>query len=328
MSGIIVRPPTGLGGTLAPEDAERLRETLQHGRSENTKRAYEAAGKHWAAWCAQRGHCACPAEPEVLCAYLSDRMADGSAYNTVALALAAISVFHRTQGFDPIGKHWKVRETMASLRRQYPGKRAHPKAAITVDVLQRMVESLPPNKRGARDRALILLGFAGAFRRSELVALQVKNLDWVDGGLAVWVERSKTDQESLGAWVRIGSDGSLFDPVVAVRHWLDLAEINDGPVFRPIHRSGAVFPRAMVPQVVIDVVLKALKAADLDPTLYGAHSLRAGFVTECFQQGVGLDKIMAVTRHKSVAVAMGYNRPADPAVTGVGVTVRLGERKP
>lgn len=329
---IVKHQPTGLArtGTLRPEHEADLENLMAGSRAPSTQRAYRQHWDHWEAWCAANGYAAIPTTPEVLSFYLADRMKrEKASYNTIKLALAAIGVAHKVSNLPNV-KTWKVAEVLRGLRKKYPHRRAHKKHAITPDTLARMLAVLPPltTMRGLRDRAILLLGFAGAFRRSELVALNVENLQWAEGGLGIMVTRSKTDQEAQGQWVRVGSDGSEFDPVVAVRRWLDKAEIHSGPVFPAIHRSGRVLPHAMGAEGVHRLVRKQLLAAGLDPKLYGAHSLRAGFVTECFQQGVGLDKIMAVTRHKSVAVAMGYNRPADPGVTGVGVTVRLGEKKP
>lgn len=329
---IIKRPPDSTAldrpSTLTQEEAERLADTLKAGRSENTKATYAFLWKQWEAWCSTNGHQALPAVPEVLALYLSDMVAGGKSINTARTALTAIAVAHKLAEAGRPDKHDRVRETMAALRRRYPEAKVKPKKAVTVELLTRMLVDLDPRtKRGARDRAILLLGFSGAFRRSELAGLNVEDLFWVDGGLAVRLTHSKTNQEGDEEWVRIGSDGSAIDPVRAVRHWLDLADLHKGPVFVGIHKTGSLHSKHMTPKLVAMIVQRQVEKAGLDPEEYGAHSLRAGFVTAAFEQNVGAQDIMLVTRHTQFNQVLEYRRPPDPRETGVKVTVRLGAKE-
>ena len=313
---------------LSQEEAERLGETLKAGRSQNTKATYAAAWKAWELWCQVHGHTPLPADPEVIALYVSDLVSSGRALNTARMAVTAIGVAHKLSGSGRPDRDDKVRETLSALRRRFPESKAKPKLAVTVSILTRMLEDLEPKSlRGARDRAILLLGFSGAFRRSELAGLNIEDLFWVEGGLAIRLTRSKTNQEGDLEWIRIGSDGSAIDPVVAVRHWLDKADLHEGPLFVGIHKSGALHKKHLTPKLIAMLVQKQAKKVGLDPEEFGAHSLRAGFVTEAFAQDVSAANIMMVTRHKQFNQVLEYRRPPDPRETGVQVIVRLGEKK-
>lgn len=330
MSDIIKANPGALGTptTLRPEEAERLGETLKYGRSENTKKTYASAWKAWESWCQARSHSPLPASPEVLALYVADIVAAGKSLNTARMAVTAVGVAHKLSGAGRPDRADCVKETLAALRRKHPEAKAHPKRAVTVELLRKLVADLDPRSlRGSRDRALLLLGFCGAFRRSELAGLNVEDLFWVDGGLAIRLTHSKTNQEGDEEWVRIGSDGSDIDPVVAVRHWLDLADLHKGPAFVGIHKTGSLHKRHLTPKLVNALVQAQVKKAGLDPETFGAHSLRAGFVTEAFAQDVAAQEIMLVTRHKQFNQVLEYRRPPDPRETGVKPTVRLGPKE-
>jgi integrase len=158
---------------------------------------------------------------------------------------------------------------------------------------------------GARDAALLALGFAGAFRRSELVALKLEDLTEVPNGVRVTIRQSKTDQEGQGQEVAI-MRGVKLCPIEAVQRWLQMAGITEGYVFRVVLRG-----RAPLPQAGSLRVKRAIRKVGLDPAGFSGHSLRAGFCTSAAEQGAPLFKIMDVTRHKSVDVLRGYIRRAD-----------------
>ncbi len=161
--------------------------------------------------------------------------------------------------------------------------------------------------RGKRDRALLALGMAGAFRRSELVALQASDLVRLPEGLKVTIRKSKTDQEGAGHVIAI-LRGSNIRPVRAVEDWLVAAGIKDGPVFRCINRHGRLRATALTPQVVALVVKSAAEAAGLDPAEFAGHSLRAGFLTSAAESGADALRMMEVSRHRRVETVQGYVR--------------------
>ena len=168
----------------------------------------------------------------------------------------------------------------------------------------------PATLAGHRDRALLALGFAGALRRSELVALEVADLTEVPDGLRVRIRRSKTDQEGEGAEIAIPR-GYRLRPVEAVQAWLAAAEISTGPVFRPVLKGGRVQGVPLTPHSAAQIVKAYARRAGLDAQGFAGHSLRSGFLTSAAEAGASVFKMTEVSRHKSVDVLRGYVRRAD-----------------
>lgn len=173
-----------------------------------------------------------------------------------------------------------------------------------------MVATAPESLTGLRDRALLLLGFAGAFRRSELVALDVADIAENETGLLVRIRSSKTDQEGEGVTIAIAR-GDIACPVKALRVWLDAAGIETGPIFRPIDKAGTVRPSRLTCRSVANFVKAYAARAGLDASAYSGHSLRSGFLTSAAGKGASIFKMMDVSRHKSVDTPRGYVRDAE-----------------
>jgi integrase len=167
-----------------------------------------------------------------------------------------------------------------------------------------MAHAAPGGIKGLRDRALLLLGFGGAFRRSELVALDVED------GLRVTICRSKTDQEGQGVTIAIIRGGACC-PAKAVRAWLDAAGISEGPIFRPVRKGGKVRDQRLTAKSVCDLVKSYADSVGLDGATFGAHSLRAGFLTSAARRGASVFKMRDVSRHKSMDVLQAYVRDAN-----------------
>jgi integrase len=173
-----------------------------------------------------------------------------------------------------------------------------------------MASAAPAGLKGWRDRALLLLGFAGAFRRSELVALDVADIEETHDRLRVLIRRSKTDQEGVGATIAI-IRGGTHCPVRAIRAWLDAAGITEGPIFRPVAKSGKLGSTRLTAKSVNDLVKSYAVKTGLNATDFGAHSLRAGFLTSAARRGASVFKMRDVSRHKSMDVLQAYVRDAD-----------------
>jgi integrase len=173
-----------------------------------------------------------------------------------------------------------------------------------------MLRLCPATLAGSRDRALLALGFAGAFRRSELVALEIADLTEAPDGLRVRIRRSKTDQEGEGAEIAIPR-GYRLRPVEAVQGWIAAAEISEGPLFRPVLKGGRIQPEPLSAFSAAQIVKRYAERAGLDPASYAGHSLRSGFLTSAAESGASILKMMEVSRHKSVDVLRGYVRRAD-----------------
>jgi site-specific recombinase XerD len=168
---------------------------------------------------------------------------------------------------------------------------------------------MPNDLRGLRDRALLLLGFAGALRRSELVALNVEDLEETAEGMHVTIRHSKTDQEGTGDFVSI-PHGSRLRPVAAVKEWLEAAAIIEGPIFCSIKKGGSLTLERLSDRSVAQIVKGRAEAAGFDPNLFSGHSLRAGFVTSALHHGADILRVMDVTRHREVSTLKTYGRRA------------------
>jgi integrase len=202
------------------------------------------------------------------------------------------------------------KETMACIRRKL-GTAPHQVAPIGLKELQAMIAALPHSSKGIRDRALLLLGFAGALRRSELVALDVTDVTPSDNGLVVMLRRSKTDQEGEGRTVGIPYGSHLETcPVRAVQMWLQTSEITEGPIFRPVDQHGVIGLTRLSDRSVARIIQSSAKRAGLDPEQFAGHSLRAGLATAAAAAGVSEHDIARTTGHRSVAVLRRYVRAA------------------
>jgi integrase len=173
-----------------------------------------------------------------------------------------------------------------------------------------MAKAAPEGLKGLRDRALLLLGFGGAFRRSELVALDVSDISFEEDGLRVRIRRSKTDQEGQGVTIAIIRGQSEWCPMKALRAWLDAAGITEGPIFRQMRKGGQVLPGRLSAAAVCDLVKVYAAKLGLDASSYGAHSLRSGFLTSAARNGASIFKMRDVSRHKSMDILGGYVRDA------------------
>jgi integrase len=226
--------------------------------------------------------CRPPTRPSPATAELADA---GLKAATIARRLVVISQAHRAADLPSPTTSSLVRRTHAGIRRAI-GTAQVAKAPAVVSDLKRMLAKLPGTRVGLRDRALLLLGFAGAFRRSELVGLDVSDLELSSAGLAITLRKSKTDQE--GGSRRLGIPyGSLAAtcPVRSLQAWLETARISDGPVFRALDKFQRVQPGRLSGKAVARIVKRRAAAVGLDPSRYAGHSLRAGLATSAAAGG-------------------------------------------
>jgi integrase len=292
--------------------AEQARAYARASKAPNTKRAYTFDWQHFTAWCERHDHPALPASPETVALYLTDLATrEQRKVSTIQRHLATISQAHQTAGLDNPAKKALVREVLRGIRRA-KGVAPNYKQPLLIDHIRQIAKQLSDSLLGVRDRALLLLGFAGAFRRSELVGLNVDDLAFIGKGLEVTLRHSKTDQEQAGAKLPIPY-GSYPDtcPVRAVRAWLDQANLTEGAVFRPITRHGQIQPQRLSGDAVARIIKRMIASIGLDPAQYAGHSLRAGHATQAATNGVSERIIMNQTRHKSVLMLRRYIHDAD-----------------
>jgi site-specific recombinase XerD len=248
-------------------------------KAKATQDAYTSDWRIFELWCRARGLSALPASAAALCGFLADEASAGRRASTLGRRLAAIRYFHRAAGHDTPTGDEKVKAVLSGIRRAI-GASPVRKRAATSDVVLGMVGSKGKSLRELRDRAILLVGFAGAFRRSELVALNADDIEETPEGMLVTLRRSKTDQEGIGRRVAIPR-GEIACPVVALKAWLEAAGITEGAIFRRIFnkRAQRVTDWRLAPRNVAAVVKGGASKLGFDPSTFGGHSLRAGFVT-------------------------------------------------
>ena len=278
----------------------------------STLRAYASDLKSFQAWCAKSGLEALPATPEVVGAYLA-AAGEGYAMQTLRRRVAAIARASGLVGSPLDTKHPAIRETLRGIGRTH-GSRGRRSAALTTTELRKLSDACGTGLAGDRDRALLLTGFAGALRRSELVALDVERLTWSDEGVRLLLERSKTDKEGEGAEVMIvRGRREATCPVRALRDWLNRGSVKAGPVFRKVNKAGRVELRRLSEDAVRQILLRRAAMAGVKGTLaepVSPHGLRAGFVTTAYRNGVSDEEIMGHTRHRSLTTMRSYVRRA------------------
>ncbi|MGA8690079.1 MAG: site-specific integrase, partial [Methyloceanibacter sp.] len=249
-----------------------------------------------------------PASVSTVAAYLAGLAKAGLKASTITRRCAGIRYMHRMAGHKPPTNSEAIKAVLSGIKRSI-GTAVTRKAPATAEAIRAMLEEMPSDLGGLRDRALLLLGFAGALRRSELVALDVADLEEGPEGMHVHIRRSKPDQEGAGDFVSI-PHGSRLRPMAAIKAWLEAAGITEGPIFRPIRKGGLVLPERLTDRSVAEIVKKRIEAVGFDPTVFSGHSLRAGFVTSALASGADILRVMDVTRHREVSTLKTYDRRA------------------
>lgn len=274
-----------------------------------TRRAYRSDARVFAEWCEGRQRQPIPATPDTVAEFLADQADAGVKPATLRRRVAAIKFAHQAAGLDSPTSAMTVTATLKGIFNQV-GVKPKRKAPATAPRLREMIQHCADTLIGKRDRALLLLGFAGAFRRSELVALTVADLEETPHGLRVTIRKSKTDQQGAGQTLAI-LRGDVHCPVAALQDWLQAAGISESYLFRPIGKGGRVSQNPISTKSVAQIIKAHAGKAGLDPDHYAGHSLRAGFLTSAAENGANLFKLMEVSRHKSVETVRGYVRNAD-----------------
>lgn len=295
------------------EIADQARNYVAAAQADNTRRAYRSDWADFLAWCETHDLVSMPATPDTVALYLA-ALADRVKPATIQRRLSSISQAHQAAGHETPTKSAIVRKVWAGIRRT-KGMAQTAKAPLLSEELRRLLSAAEQAEHPvmvARDRALLLIGFAGAFRRSELVTIAVEDVEHVNQGVILNVRRSKADQEGRGTKKAIpfGRDEHTC-PVRALARWQDAAGVSSGPLFRAIDRHGNVGANGLSPQSVALVVKRLAAAAGLDPNRYAGHSLRAGLATQATIGGASERAVMEMTGHRSLQVARRYIRNVD-----------------
>jgi site-specific recombinase XerD len=321
---VITAPPALLPTGPLASLAGQAREFAAAAKAGNTLRAYTADWEDFRKWCSEHHVSSLPATPGTVALYLTDRAATLKT-SSLARRLTTINRAHEAAGHPSPAtmRNAVVSEVWKGIRRTKGIAEEGKKPFLTAD-LKKIVAGLPDDLQGLRDRALLLSGFAGGFRRSELARLRVEDLKPTSEGMVALLRRSKTDQEGQGRPVALpyGSD-PLTCPVRALNSWIRAAAISSGPLFRAVDQLGMVSAKALAGDSVAWIVKRAAKRAGMDAADYSGHSLRAGLATQAAMNGAGELAIMKQTGHRSLATVRRYIRDGalfrDNAATKLGL---------
>jgi len=300
------KPAVGNWAAPSPSQAisDPVRRFLSSSLSAGTQRAYAADLAHFRA---SGRHIPCP--PHSIAEYLAD-LAETHATATIQRRVAAIAKAHRASGFDDPCQAEIVKATVRGIRRA-KGMAQREAQALQRDDLFAVLAGMCERPIDLRDKALLLIGFAGAFRRSELVGLDCEDVEPVRQGIVLHLRRSKTDQTGQGRKIAVPYGRTRWCPVRHLSEWLAHAAISEGPLFRSIDRHGRIAPDRLSGDAVSTIIKKRLAAADFDPASFSGHSLRAGFATSAARAGASSWKIRQQTGHASDTMLARYIRDGD-----------------
>lgn len=291
--------------SLLPEPMpERVLGFVHDSLAPNSRRAYASDLQRFLNW---GGYI--PAPDSMIAEYLADH-AETKSTSTIIRWLTSLAKAHRAAGaLDPTQSEL-VRSVVRGIRRRYgaPPAQAQP---LVRDILLTILDTMGTSVKDTRDRALLLVGFAGGFRRSELVDLNHADIEFVTAGIKLHIRRSKTDQYGEGRLIGIPYARGRHCPVLALNSWLACSGIAAGPLFRPVNRHSQISPDRLSGEAVSLVIKAGLRAIDIEPAGYSGHSLRSGFATSAVQAGVPSWKIRAQTGHASDAMLSKYVRSAE-----------------
>jgi site-specific recombinase XerD len=279
-------------------------------RAPRTVAAYASDWRLFSIWCAERDVLQLPASVATVASFVADQAGRGLKPASIDRRLVAINRAHKVAGFAPPGLDPRVREVLAGVRRTHGIAQRQVAAVLTHD-LKSMLGAAPDSLRGSRNRAILLLGFAGALRRGELVALNVGDLDFQGNGLVVTLRTARTDLKARGRRVGIPFGSSVETcPVRAVECWLVAAAITRGAVFRAVDRHDNVSRKRLSDRSIARLVKEHAELIGLDPAHYAGHSLRAGLATSATNGGASHRAIMRQTGNRSTGMGNRYVREA------------------
>jgi site-specific recombinase XerD len=275
---------------------------LRNSKSANTLRAYQSDYNDFVDFCSKNGFQSMPTQPKILALYIT-HLSSYSKYSTLKRRLASISVIHKAKGHYIDTKHPIIIENLMGIKRTN-GSNQKGKKPLLINDLKILIKAIDQSKekdnRKIRDKALLLIGFSGGFRRSELVDIEYEDIEFVSEGVKIFVKRSKTDQSGEGMTKAIPYfDNKDFCPVIALKNWIEIIELRNGKIFNISDKNVAL------------LIKKYANYAGLESHRYAGHSLRSGFATSTAESGAEERSIMAMTGHKSTEMVRRYIKEAN-----------------
>ena len=274
---------------------------LKNSKAQNTLRAYQADFRDFSSFCAKNGFNPLPTEPKIIALYLT-HLSSFSKFSTLKRRIASIKVVHRLKGHYIDTKHPIITENIMGIKRKL-GVKQTSKKPILINDLKKIINVIDEEKNELKkyqNKALILIGFAGGFRRSELVSIEYEDVDFVTEGVKITVIKSKTDQTGIGLTKAIPYfDNKSYCPVISLKKWIEYSNIKNGKVFKVSDKTVAL------------TIKKYASIAGLDNSKYAGHSLRSGFATSTAEIGADERSIMAMTGHKTTQMVRRYIQEAN-----------------
>ena len=288
---------------------------LKNSKANNTLRAYKSDFHDFSLFCVKNSFKPLPTEPRIVSLYLTYLSAKNIKISTLKRRLVSIGVVHKLKGHYLDTKHPSIIENIMGIKRR-KGTIQKAKKPLLINNLKKLINVIDNQKKNEikilRDRSIILIGFAGGFRRNEIVSLDCDDLEFVSEGLKIRLKRSKTDQYGEGTMKGIPYfDNLQYCPVISIQKWIEVSKINSGPLFRRFIKGSNLSENRLSDQTVAILIKDYLELAGIDSTNYSGHSLRSGFATTAAEAGVEERSIMAMTGHKSTEMVRRYIKEAN-----------------
>jgi site-specific recombinase XerD len=288
---------------------------LQSSKAKNTIRAYKSDFKDFSLFCVQNGFKSLPSEPKVISLYLTHLSTNSSKMSTLKRRLVSIGVIHKVKGHYLDTKHPTIIENIMGIKRR-KGSIQKGKKPILINDLKLIIKAIDDEPieeiKKLRDKSIVLIGFSGGFRRSEIVSLDIEDLDFVSEGLKITIRKSKTDQFGEGSLKALPYfNNQEYCPVINLKKWIKISKIENGALFRRFNKGSKLSEKRLTDQSVALLIKEYLKLAGIDNKNYSGHSLRSGFATASAESGADERSIMTMTGHKSTEMVRRYIKEAN-----------------
>ena len=288
---------------------------LEHSKATNTIRAYQSDFNDFCIFCSKNSFRSMPTDPKIVSLYLTQLSSNEAKMSTLKRRIVSIGVIHKLKGHYLDTKHPSIIENLMGIKRR-KGSIQKGKKPLLINNLKEIIDAIDQQNKEEvkklRDRAIILIGFSGGFRRNEIVSLDYEDLDFVQEGLKINLRKSKTDQFGEGFVKGLPYfDNSQYCPVVSMQKWIEISKINTGALFRRFNKGSNLSENRLSDQTVALLIKEYLKLVGIDSKNYSGHSLRSGFATSAAESGAEERSIMAMTGHKSTEMVRRYIKEAN-----------------
>jgi len=293
---------------------EETLNNLKSSKANNTLRAYKSDFKDFGAFCVKHGFDSLPTEPKIVSLYLT-HLSKNLKMSTLRRRLVSIGIVHKLKGHYLDTKHPVIIENLMGIKR-VKGSIQKGKKPILINHLKSIINVIDQQKideiKKSRNKTIVLVGFGGGFRRTELISIDYEDLEFVPEGVKITIKRSKTDQFGEGMVKGLPYfSNELYCPVINLKKWLELSNIKSGPIFRRFAKGSVLTNNRLTDQSVVLIIKDCLNLAGIENKNYSGHSLRSGFATVAAESGADERSIMAMTGHKTTQMVRRYIREAN-----------------